>query len=918
MPASLDKKNPEDSSATFAKSDIRTSTTSKKSGEDGQRSKKKSCRKKQEKPNKNICQELDANAKLIDVKTTRSKSLRGTSKGDSKQVEKSSSLPSARREAGKGGNKRVNSKGETMLGQAKRRAYSKKKRDKMKMTKKISNLVFVMPKTDDPVAKAQAASEKKVSKLVRYMKKYWKTHVDKKYYPVKVDFRMPDRMTHQRSNNWWLLKRARQKTLDHTGFFSNVREPYHDLGPPELDSAMLIFKNMHDDLLADPTKWVQDRQLKDELIRKCNAPLVRLPRARVRRPVFNKGRVKIGAGGMMDINKYVQQGYAFQNAIRGDRTYTQTLDMHMDLKENDAADLASAFGFVPRKPADTGAGDSKHDHAAKVVKSSEDTEEGEFLELQLRSLQDDRKGSHLDDRINQRVLASFENMMRAIYILIKSMINLKTSQLKSPYPLPMRVMTSLRSIETPDEKVKKKQPISALSCKSLNLNPSKQGDQDQQRRDDAEEEEANDEDEYGEDEEEEEKYIYDEDIELTDVAESILSNGDQDEEMEEEDEEETEETRSQMLLRKAKEERHLPIVAIRDPDKIASSIVETIKKTHLEKDNRGMSPEEKIINAQESPDIAYSRRKSTVDRYNKLFHGGETDKTPIWQNITLDNVFVSQAKPNVPVTKSVHHVEGENAGDEFPSATTPLPSTPKIPHVAEIHTPVLAGLESPAKIDSEDQSRLNLLAKNPEASNDNPPPSPVQFLYKIAGIKTTEKRTFESLMTIKKKFRVTEKSLRFYYANETDKADWETQNRFRHKIRALQSCPIYEKSIAVMRASENFALPEEETPSSSTIGEKRPSIWYRKLRERFEEIGARRHVGCATILANLQKYCDVDMKTKPRMTNRLCLLVVSLPTTELGTRPWQIAIKFIIDHLLGVPIELFYQWLDYRRLPPLI
>ena len=126
-----------------------------------------------------------------------------------------------------------------------------KKKRPAKPVRKVSNLVFVMPKEADPQAKVQAASENKIGKLMRYMKKYWSIHVDKKFYPVKVDFRMPDRMTHQRPENWWLIKRARQKTLDHTGFFSNVREPYHDLGPPELDTAMLVFKNMHEDLLTD-------------------------------------------------------------------------------------------------------------------------------------------------------------------------------------------------------------------------------------------------------------------------------------------------------------------------------------------------------------------------------------------------------------------------------------------------------------------------------------------------------------------------------------------------------------------------------------------------------------------------------------------------------------------------------------------
>ena len=48
-----------------------------------------------------------------------------------------------------------------------------KKKRPAKPVRKVSNLVFVMPKEADPQAKVQAASENKIGKLMRYMKKYW-------------------------------------------------------------------------------------------------------------------------------------------------------------------------------------------------------------------------------------------------------------------------------------------------------------------------------------------------------------------------------------------------------------------------------------------------------------------------------------------------------------------------------------------------------------------------------------------------------------------------------------------------------------------------------------------------------------------------------------------------------------------------
>ena len=95
-----------------------------------------------------------------------------------------------------------------------------------------------------------------------------------------------------------------------------------------------------------------------------------------------------------------------------------------------------------------------------------------------------------------------------------------------------------------------------------------------------------------------------------------------------------------------------------------------------------------------------------------------------------------------------------------------------------------------------------------------------------------------------------------------------------------------------MRRAVQLGLPAE-TVSTTTV-ERRPALWYRKLRERCDETGATRHLGCSAILLKLFKYCDVDMKSRPKMLNRFCLLIVSLPTTELAKRSWQLAIRVSI------------------------
>lgn len=219
------------------------------------------------------------------------------------------------------------------------------------------------------------------------------------------------------------------------------------------------------------------------------------------------------------------------------------------------------------------------------------------------------------------------------------------------------------------------------------------------------------------------------------------------------------------------------------------------------------------------------------------------------------------------------------------------------PEEYDIPTPTYPFPTSDVRIPSEEQSRQNLLKKTPHM--DEIPGTPVRRLYKLAGVRTTEAEIFNNIMEMKKMFRVTENKCRVYYENEIGKLDWDTQKRFRGKLRGMVSTPVYHWTISMMReqddapggldeaVAEGRGDEDEEDHEQKKLKQKRPALWYKKLQEEAEINGATRHNGCHTELHKLLRYCDVDMKTKPHMLNRLALLVVSLPTTELATKQWQ-------------------------------
>lgn len=125
--------------------------------------------------------------------------------------------------------------------------YLQKKRDALEK-RQDSDIVFVMPKQEDPEVIALRKTNKMVQKLIKYMKKSWKIRVDRKQEDRELEHRTLPSVYTRKPDDWIDLIRDREERSLQTGFFSPLDVPYEALIDLELDTALLTFKNLPPDL----------------------------------------------------------------------------------------------------------------------------------------------------------------------------------------------------------------------------------------------------------------------------------------------------------------------------------------------------------------------------------------------------------------------------------------------------------------------------------------------------------------------------------------------------------------------------------------------------------------------------------------------------------------------------------------------
>lgn len=125
--------------------------------------------------------------------------------------------------------------------------YLQKKPDPLEK-RQDSRIAFLMPKQQDPQVIALRKTNKMVQKLIKYMKKSWKVRINRKQAPRELEFRTLASVYTSKPEDWLDKIRQREDAALETGFFSAMDIPYEAHIDMELDTALLVFKNLPPDL----------------------------------------------------------------------------------------------------------------------------------------------------------------------------------------------------------------------------------------------------------------------------------------------------------------------------------------------------------------------------------------------------------------------------------------------------------------------------------------------------------------------------------------------------------------------------------------------------------------------------------------------------------------------------------------------
>jgi len=114
-------------------------------------------------------------------------------------------------------------------------------------------------RSEDYVSDLKA--QKRVQKLLKYMKKSWKIRVDHTQQDTEFIYRTIQFGYSRKPDNWEDLVAQREQRSIETGFFCGFDGTYEPLINLELDTAALVFKNLPPDLKIKGARW--DKMMKD-------------------------------------------------------------------------------------------------------------------------------------------------------------------------------------------------------------------------------------------------------------------------------------------------------------------------------------------------------------------------------------------------------------------------------------------------------------------------------------------------------------------------------------------------------------------------------------------------------------------------------------------------------------------------------
>ncbi|XP_072041222.1 uncharacterized protein [Amphiura filiformis] len=174
----------------------------------------------------------------------------------------------------------------------------------------------------------------------------------------------------------------------------------------------------------------------------------------------------------------------------------------------------------------------------------------------------------------------------------------------------------------------------------------------------------------------------------------------------------------------------------------------------------------------------------------------------------------------------------------------------------------------------------------------------------------------KTLQSLKENFTKTQRKLTREIMTDLERMERERCRTFRQKFHSCDSSPLFEKTVKHMR--DVAPVTQVGIVPDDTDIEIKPSKWYVDMKAEAESAVGKDDPEVSELLQKVARFYLEDSRSIPNSKEKLCLLMMSMPASQLLTIPMQQAIQFVMDNIILAPPEYFSQWLQQRKIPQII
>ncbi|XP_072175934.1 uncharacterized protein [Diadema setosum] len=173
-----------------------------------------------------------------------------------------------------------------------------------------------------------------------------------------------------------------------------------------------------------------------------------------------------------------------------------------------------------------------------------------------------------------------------------------------------------------------------------------------------------------------------------------------------------------------------------------------------------------------------------------------------------------------------------------------------------------------------------------------------------------------TLQDIQQNFKKVQKNLAREVQQDLERLDRDRQRVIKQKFQVITQSRLFERTVLNLKAARaHQAGPVMAIDEDSEI---KLSPWFMDLKSDIETALGKYDPDVVAILNRLSQFSLEDGKSIANAKEKLCLLVMSMPASDLLTIPMQLAIVFVLEEILWAPPKALVQWLHHKKVPVVI